>query len=229
MPFAYSNSEQLIILTTTKLSKRLPNEWSTKFKRKKSGSMVTRLKLICNIAIAIHILHSTDRYILKDLKPQNILVNYNGKVSLIDMDSIQITENSNLLFAATAMTPDFMPPEFYTKNVGKSNDVPIDKSWDYFAISVIFYQLIFGLHPYVVTPKNLPDTSTNDISENIHRNLFPFGPNNSEIESYPPLHGNFKKIPTEIQNLFKSAFSNQPSSRPAPTEWVKVIKSYIKK
>ena len=236
MPLAFSNSEPLIVLTAKNLSKKLNPVWADKFDRRLGAmSMVARLKLICNIAIPIHLLHSTNKYVLRDFKPENVLITYDGKVTLVDMDSVQITEESNLLLpkmlfpASTLGTPGYMPPEHYTRNVGKSIDTPIVKSWDYFSIGVVFYQVIFGLHPYVVTPIIARDANSNEIFQNIAQNLFPFGSNSAKVSSYPPPHNNFKRIPVELQTLFRNAFSDNTNVRPSLELWVKTIKEALKK
>lgn len=228
MPLAYSGSEPLIVMTAKKLSKKLNPVWFDKYDRSLGAvSMIARLKLICNIAIPIHILHSTRKYVLKDFKPENVLVTYDGKVTLVDMDSVQITENGRMLFPGTAATPNYIPPEYYTRGIGKNIRIPIENSWDYFAIGVVFYQVIFGLHPYVVMPAVIKD-DCNEIFQNIAQNLFPFGANAARISNYPPPHKNFTRLPVELQTLFKNAFSDDTNARPKLEMWVKVIKSVIK-
>lgn len=236
MPLAFSYSEPLIALTAKNLSKKLSAVWSDKYDRRLgAASMLARLKLICNIAIPIHLLHSTGKYVLRDFKPENVLVTYDGKVTLVDMDSVQIAEDNNLLLptmlfpASTLGTPGYMPPEHYTRNVGTNSNIPIGKSWDYFSIGVVFYQVVFGLHPYVVTPLVLKDSNSNEIFQNIAQNLFPFGANSARVRSYPPPHDNFKHVPTELQELFRNAFSDNVNSRPSLEKWVKTIKEIIRK
>lgn len=228
MPLAYDNSKPLIVLTAKNISKKLDPTWAYKYDRKYgAASMIARLKLICNIAIPIHLLHITGKYILTDFKPENILVTSDGKVTLVDMDSVQITENNRLLFKGTAMTPNYIPPEYYTKNIGKNIKMPIAKSWDYFAIAVVFYQIIFGLHPYVVVPLVTQNDDSNEIFQNIARNLFPFGANASMVKSYPALHNNFANVPKELQQLFRTAFSDNADARPSPEMWVKSIRVLV--
>lgn len=236
MPLAFSSSEPLIVLTAKNLSKKLSPVWADKFDRRLgAASMVARLKLICNIAIPIHLLHSTGKYVLRDFKPDNVLVTYDGKVTLVDMDSVQIAEESNLLLptmlfpASTLGTPGYMPPEHYTRKVGTNASIPIGKTWDYFSIGVVFYQVIFGLHPYVVTPILTKDSNSNEIYQNIAQNLFPFGANAAKVGSYPPPHENFKRIPSELQTLFRNAFSDNTNVRPSLEQWVKTIKEVIRK
>lgn len=229
MPLAFPDSKQLVTLTALKLSTKLDDEWYIRYDRKNGKyALVSRLKLICNIAIPLHILHSTGKYILKDIKPENILVTCDGKVSIVDMDSVQIAEKGKLLYPGEVMTPNYMPPEYHTKGIGKNKSVALDKSWDNFSIGVVFYQLLFGLHPYVVTPYVEKD-DCNDICQNIADNLFPFGSKANKIKGYPDLHNKFRVLPKEIQDLFVRAFSSNESQRPSVQEWGKCIHSFVSK
>lgn len=228
MPLAFHGSMPLIALTAKNLSKKLPSVWANKYDRALGAfSMMNRLKLLCNIGIAIHKLHVTGRYVIQDFKPENVLVTPDGKTTLVDMDSIQIAENGRMLYAGTGKTPNYMPPEHYTKGVGTKAGVPLEKSWDYFSVGVVFYQIIFGLHPYVVTPANMGDADSNDIYQNVARNLFPFGSKSLLVKSYPSLHDNFKMTPPALQMLFLKAFADDTSQRPSLETWVKTLKGII--
>ena len=228
MPLAYSNSKQLIILTAPKLSNKLGNEWYGRYDRSNGKyGLIARLKLINNIAIPIYLLHSTGKYVLKDFKPENVLITYDGKVTLVDMDSVQISEGNRMLFAGTSATPNYMPPEYYSRGIGKSTTVPLQKSWDNFAIGIVFYQILFGLHPYVVTPWVLKDSSCNEIFQNIAQNLFPYGPNRSKIKSFPDLHKKFEVLPPEVRQMFLSAFSDVEKSRPSAEDWGKEVHKLV--
>jgi serine/threonine protein kinase len=162
---------------------------------------------------------------LKDFKPDNVLVTSTGKVTIVDMDSIQICENGRLLFPGTAATDTYIPPEFY-KGVGQNKNDILDKSWDNFAVSVVFYQLLFGLHPYVVVPY-VDSEESNTIPYCIKENLFPFGINSSKIKSFAKPHNNFNVVPPQVQQLFVRAFGLNPSDRPQAMEWGKTIKQVI--
>jgi uncharacterized membrane protein YhaH (DUF805 family) len=228
MPLAYPNSKQLIILTAPKLSNKLGSEWFDRYDRSNGKyALIARLKLINNIAIPIHLLHSTGKYVLKDFKPENVLITHDGKVTLVDMDSVQISEGNRMLFSGTAATPNYIPPEYYSRGVGKSTTVPLQKSWDNFAIGVVFYQILFGLHPYVVTPWVLKDSSCNEIFQNIAQNLFPYGPNRSKIKSFPDLHKKFEVLPPIVQKMFLSVFSDIENSRPSAEDWGKEVHKLV--
>lgn len=228
MRMAYPGSRQLIALTATKLNRKFDSEWQMRYDRSNGKyALVSRMKLMNNIAIPVSILHHTGKYVLKDFKPENVLVTYDGRVSLVDMDSVQISENGRLLFPGTGMTPNYIPSEYYSRSVGKDVCEVLEVSWDEFAVGTVFYQLLFGLHPYCVTPCATSEDDTNDIFRNIARGLFPFGPNRSQIRSYPPLHDKFKVLPPKLQNLFLRTFSDVPSERPSAEDWGKVIHELI--
>ncbi len=228
MPLAFGESIQLINLTSTRLPKTLGSEWYYRYDRGNGVSaLLSRLKLINNISIPVYLLHATKKYVMKDFKPENVLVTATGKISMVDMDSIQIVDDGKLLFPGNAATPNYIPPEYYTKGVGRSSSDILNKSWDEFAIGIVFYQLLFGLHPYVVTPSNITDDSSNDISQHISENLFPFGNNASKIASYPPLHDKFKILPDNLQALFTRAFSNAASNRPSASLWGRTVHDII--
>lgn len=227
MPLAFPNSKQLITITATKLNKKLDSEWHCRYDRANGkSSLISRMKLICNISIPVHILHSTGKYVFKDFKPENILITSCGQVTLVDMDSVQISKDSTVLYSGRVATPNYIPPEYYTCGIGKTSSM-LSKSWDYFAIGIVFYQILFGLHPYVVTPRVLTDANSNEIYQSISQSLFPFGPNSHKIKSYPSLHDKFKFLPQPLKELFLRAFSDEPSERPAADEWGRCVHALI--
>lgn len=228
MPLAFPNSEQLIKLTAPKLSKKLDQAWYDRYDRTNGiSSLINRLKLINNISIPIHLLHSTNKYVLRDFKPENVLITHNGQVTLVDMDSVQIANQGKLLFPGTAATPNYIPPEHYLSNVGKTATYLLDKSWDNFALGVVYYQILLGLHPYVVTPYVQKDANSNEIFQNIAGNLFPFGANASKIKSYPDLHKKFNALHPKAKNLFLRAFSSIPADRPSAEEWGRCMNELV--
>lgn len=228
MPLAFPNSKQLVNLVAPKLNKKLPDEWFMRYDRSNGKyALISRLKLICNISIPIYLLHSTKRYVLQDIKPENILVTHDGKVTVVDMDSIQISENGKLLYPGTSMTANYIPPEFYKQGEGKNKGDILTVSWDRFSLGVVFYQLLFGLHPYVVTPYVSSASDTNEIFQNISNDLFPFGANASKIKSYPELHKKFTHLPSSVQRLFLRTFSLDWCNRPGADEWGKTIREIV--
>ena len=226
MPLAFVGSIQLVNLTSTNIRPKLGDDWHRKFSRKNGVvALNSRLKLLKNLAIPIALLHATKKYVLKDFKPQNVLVTHTGKITIVDMDSVQIMEEKRLLYEGTAATPGYVPPEAYKLN---SNQLRfLDKSWDNFAFGVVFYQVLFGIHPYSVTPKKMIDDSENSTVYSISQNLFPFGNKKHEIKDYARIHDKFTILPPEIQELFINAFSEKPINRPNAEEWGKTINDTV--
>lgn len=118
MPLAFNNSNQLYELCVPK-TKKLSSAWSSKYDRSTSKGIESRLKLCVNIAAAINFIHSANKFVLVDLKPQNILVTVDGKISVIDLDSTQITNNNKVLYSAQVATPEYVPVEGNQLNPAK--------------------------------------------------------------------------------------------------------------
>ena len=87
--------------------------------------------------------------------------------------------------------------------------------------------MIFGIHPFAVTPKRMKDDENNELSTNIARLLFPFGANAGQVAVIPKPHNNFKVVPAEMQTFFIKAFSDNVMSRPGAQDWGKLIHKYI--
>ncbi|MDF9800552.1 cell division protein FtsB [Catalinimonas alkaloidigena] len=226
MPMAFENSIQLYEICTLSLRKKLTQEWH-KFDRGNNSNNIIRLKLCVNIALAIHNVHSIQHYVLVDMKPQNILASPDGKVSIIDLDSIQIYKGNQVIYRSSVATPEYVPPESHS--LSPSNDfIPV--SWDRFSIAVIFYEILFGIHPYASTASGNYN-EFNTVSEKIQSGLFPFGSKSGCITTLPKPHENFTfNISSTLQDLFILAFENghyEPEIRPTLETWGKVIYSEI--
>lgn len=228
MPLGFAGSIELVNLTAFPLSKKLDKEWQKRYDRSLGKTaLLSRLKLMCNIAIPVHLIHSTGKYVLEDFKPRNVLVTKEGKVTLVDLDSIQISSGNRLLFPGTAATDEYRPPEYYMLGMNKNANLSLDRSWDMFAVGVVFYQLLFGIHPYTVTPKKLKESGENSPSQNIASNLFPFGKNAKLVEIIPKPHENFKRLPKELKDMFVQTFSDNVVNRPTAASWGKLIHKVV--
>ena len=225
MNLAYKHSVELVNLTPLKISNKLDYDFHYRFDRKTPYSFLCRMKLVKNIAIPVYILHSTEKYVFKDFKPQNVLVTYDGLVSITDIDSIQISDGNRLLYPATVSTQEYRPPEYYKDNVGKNSNEKLEKSWDLFSIAVVFYEILFGIHPYVGTLKGNQD-SNSTISASISLNYLPIR-DGEKYETIPLPHEKFKSLPKDIQKLFLKAFSDNRYIRQPMEDWGKIFQKYI--
>lgn len=222
--FIMDNAEgtELYQIATLSKTSRLGPEWIKKFNRSDNECVIRMLKVIVNIASAFNEIHKTKKYVLIDIKPQNIMVNLTGGISIIDVDSIQITENGSILHPGKVGTPEYSPPDFTE---------PISEQWDRFSMGVVFYELLFGINPFAGTFVK-PYNSCNVIEERIKNGLLVVGFGNKYLSVKPNLHNNFDKIPRTIQDLFLRALDSKKfpsSSRPSAEEWGKTLHNEINK
>lgn len=234
MPLAFPNGHDLTILSVYRSKplsqlKRFKNnvEWHNKYELDTNEGIVNRVKMLCNIAIALHTIHSTGRYVLVDLKPENIDATGAGKVSIMDTDSIQISENGKILHPATAFTPEYFAPE--GKEL-KGLNRPFTLQCDYFAAAICFYQILTGTHPYSGTVLKSPYDNCTEIADCISNGLFAFGEKQRYIDLPAGfnLQQNFYNLPSTVQGLFKRAFGSQASKRPTMEEWGRTFHEIIR-
>lgn len=218
MPFA--QGEKLEILCMPRLHRNLKNQWG-RFDFSQPDAMQRRLGLCFNIATAVYQVHATDHYVLVDLKTDNIIIQNNGFVSIVDMDSVEIIDGDKVLFPATVTTPEYTPPEYYTKNVQPGKQ-PIYESWDLFSLSIIFYKLLFGIHPFAASC-NPPYDKMVSLHEKIEAGLFVHSASKSaHFKVVPPPHRKFTAVNPAIQSLFIRTFEDgheNPENRPDADEW----------
>lgn len=223
MPQAPSGSVQLYEVSTLKLSPRLPPIWR-KFDRSHKDALMLRAKICANVAIAIHRVHESGQYCLGDLKPQNILLSSDGRVCVVDLDSLQIIRNGKVIYPAHLFTPEYSPPE--AKSHVHGTPVPIQ--WDLFALAVCLYEILVGVHPYAATAR-AQGSAADTLQGKIAQHLFVHGPNASLLSSIPPPHALFKKLPVVVQQLFQEAFAMpvRAIARPSAEQWYQVFSQYI--
>lgn len=220
-----ATGEKLEILTAPKLPKYLGKEWS-RFKLGGDEALRLRLKVCYNLAAALRMVHATGKYVLVDLKPDNILIKNNGVVSIVDTDSIEVIENGRTLFPATVATPEYTPNEYYTGT--KPGKITIDPSWDNFSLAVIYYRLLFGVHPHAATSK-APYDNVNALGDKIKHGLFVHNTQLSDqFTVIPPPHRAFLSLDRDLQKLFVRTFVDgheDPQLRPSPEEWGETLAS----
>lgn len=222
MPEAFEGGIQLYHLVTTRIDRKLPANWHNKYDRGTQKGIENRLKLCVNIAIAVHSIHQNRNLVLVDFKPQNVLITDNAKVAIIDLDSVQLSSQNQVLFAAKVATPEYTPKE--SERLNPQVDY-IPETWDRFSMAIVFYELLFGLHPFVATSKGqYAEVST--IAEKISKNLFVHGSKKIYLSTIPPPHKNFDRLPSSLKSLFIAAFEEGtqiPTKRPSPEIWGKQI------
>jgi eukaryotic-like serine/threonine-protein kinase len=110
---------------------------SGKFEPRKASEIVEQ---VCRALDAAH----TEGVIHRDLKPQNIMVDAHGKVSVMDFGiarSMEVTGGGMTQTGALVGTPEYMSPE-------QAKGEKLDARTDIFALGIIFYELLTGDSPY---------------------------------------------------------------------------------
>jgi DNA-binding helix-hairpin-helix protein with protein kinase domain len=211
MPYV-TNAFSLFELTKLSLSKSKAVVLS-KFDRYSQIGLQSRIIVCLNLCKALHKLHQTPNIIITDLKPQNILWDINGQVTLTDMDSVQLKTGTKI-FSGGAMTAEYTRPLVSTV---------VDTYHMSFALAVILYEILLGIHPYSASFSGKYENLTS-IAEKIEANLFVFG--NTPPTVIPKPHSKFNYLPQSITNLFTKAFGTSiynTSNIPSPEEWGRVF------
>lgn len=207
---------KLELLCHKKLPPQLTSEWK-KFDFTNSDSLGLRLKICYNIAVALYHIHRMSCYVLVDMKPENIMIQSNGLISLIDIDSVAVVKNGNLLYHPPVVTPEYSPPEHY-----KQQGI-FKETWDRFSLAVIFYRLLCGIHPFTGSC-SAPYDKCNGLSDMVQNGLFPFGSKKSNFNVIPQPHNTFNKLDKKTQNYFVQCFDGghyNPDMRPSAEDWCK--------
>jgi serine/threonine protein kinase len=203
-------------------SAKLDISWHKKYHRYAASGVGNRLQVCYNIAQAFDQLHQSGKFVFVDIKPENIKLTYEGDISLIDIDSIQVAEDDRLLFAAQKLTHEYSPAEI-TQLDFKKEYVP--ESWDRFSLAVVFYKILFGLHPYTGSCKPPFDQYVTN-EQKIAQGLFVHGKQQKHFKVIPIPHQNFHLVPKKLQQLFLRAFEEghtHPEQRPTMAEWMQVL------
>lgn len=214
---------KLELLCHPKLPKNLTKEWD-KFLFHTPGAIEARLKLCFNISAALSQIHSFGSYVLVDMKPDNVMVKSDGLISIIDIDSTEIIKNNSLLFPAQVATPEYTHPEYYKTIIDIEKNV-INETWDRFSIAIIFYRILFGIHPFTASLKSPFENLTN-ISDIIQKGFLPVGKTKDRFRTIPPPHNNFYKLDKNIQHLFLNALEESiinPNLRPTADDWCRTL------
>lgn len=197
MPRAHG--EKLEILCSPKLPKYLGGEWN-RLRFGHDEAMRLRMKVCYNLAAAIHQIHATGRYVLVDLKPDNVLIGSNGVVSIVDTDSIEVVENGKTIFPATVVTPEYTPAEYY--DGVKPGKVLIEDTWDRFSLAVIYYRMLMGVHPFAASSAAPYDNLTS-LGDKIKEGLFVYAREpKSSFKVIPPPHQKFKTLDDTLRQCF---------------------------
>lgn len=217
MPMAFADSVSLKVLSSGKIPNHTNANIKNTYDRSDIKGGVNRLGVCVNLAHAVFKLHGAG-YVIIDLKPENFMVDNQNRISVLDLDNVQVCDKTtgNLLFHAELATLDYQPIEGSLNKVDPKKD-KVDPSWDYFSIAIIFYQILYGIHPYRASFKPPYDNIQSE-HKAVMEGLYVHGTKSSLVDVRPPQHDNVTKSPIELQKLFMEAFDiglKNPSKRPS--------------
>lgn len=227
MQAAFEGSRDLKILDTHYLNKTIkdvfPNEhqgWYNRYELNTECGLRNRYVILLRWALALYNLHKNGIYVLGDIKPDNVMATSDGKISIIDIDSMQV-KTKNLFFPSSAHTAEYCPSEVLL-HIERIKTLHL--SYDYFSMGVSFYSILTGTHPYantkILPPFDIKD-KYNKISDKIKAGLYLRGKNSKFVQTIEPynLHKNFDILPGQIRVLLDRSLSHSPLDRPTAKDW----------
>ena len=214
MPKASSVTKlQLLYLSDTRKQK-LPNfTWKV------------LLVIAFNLANAVNSVHAAG-HIVGDFNPNNVLVDNNGKVTLIDVDSFDIKSDGNR-YPCEVGVEDYLAPELQGKNMKHAN---FTEESDRFSLAIHIFQLLMdGNHPFHSAVKsNLNSKHTSPIAPHIANGECGYikQSNSGEI---PPGAPPYTMLPQKVRDSFLQVFSYTSAlnsivaNRPTAYDWAMIL------
>jgi hypothetical protein len=172
-----------------------------------------------HLAMAVHELHDAG-VVIGDFNENNVLVWQDARISLLDCDSMQISDDDGRHFLCRVGRKDFMPPELQRANWANTVRAP---SSDLFALAIHIHQLVMeGEHPFrgVWSGPGEKPTGEQLAAEGLWTHsddprLRP-RPSGVSVEILSP----------QLQMLFERAFVDgavNPRERPSAKEWCEAL------
>src|SRR5512147_1000567 len=182
----------------------------TRFRRELSF----RVGLAIAVAEAVAELHRHALDLtIADLKPANILADDRGNVTLIDIDSVQMTTVRGTTYLSSARSEFYTAPEVYGMDLRRQRR---DQTADLFSLAVIIFQLLMcGWHPSACT-------GGADLVGQIKRGVFAYVVGSPDRP--PP---GAPALPGELRHISAQAFvdgHSDPGKRPTADDWVNFLK-----
>ncbi len=169
-----------------------------------------------NFALAMAAIHRKG-YVIGDVNFKNALFNDDALITVVDCDSMQVTDAKNVVHRCLVGIPEYTSPELQGQDFAKVNR---SANNDAFGLAVLTFQLLMqGFHPFAGRPlPGAPDV------EQVHvycitQKIFPYVTN--KVFAPPAAAPPIGALPAVLQNLFSRAFLT--TNRPTPKEWADTI------
>ena len=161
-----------------------------------------------NLALAVAGVHEAG-HVIGDVNEKNVLVNRNGDVVIVDMDSIQVYDRqTGKTRLCEVGREDYTPPRMQGRNFRQEARTKDD---DCFGLAVLIFKFIMGgMHPFssVVEPDD--QSAIAQLGEKIKQQLFPYNEDSTVPNRYkvaaPEYKAAWDNARDEIKTLFREAF-----------------------
>lgn len=170
-----------------------------------------------NLALAIDAIHQKG-YVVGDVNFKNALFNDDALITMVDCDSMQVTDSAGIVHHCLVGVPEYTPAELQGVDFSRMTRT---KNHDAFGLAVLIFQLLMqGFHPFAGKPR----PGEKDIEQShiycISKGIFPYISN----QPYEPPRAapSMLSLPVLIQQQFERAFT-QPNARPTPKDWATVL------
>ena len=181
------------------------------------------LRTARNVAALVDSVHRAG-FVVGDLNESNLLVSNRALVSLVDCDSMQVTDPvTGAVHRCRVGKPEFTAPELHRADLAVHERIP---SADGFALAVLVFQLLMeGVHPFGGIWRGRGEPP--DIATRIRRGRFPYRWR-TRSSAPPPMALGLEVLPPAVRRLVRITFTTgvrRPSRRPLPGEWVAALES----
>jgi hypothetical protein len=214
------------------VDRRLGSQWGA-YRLPSRLGLALRLQLAMRIARSLAAVHDDGRYVLGDLKPDNLLVTCDGRVALVDCDSVQVVTSGETLFGSLVRTDDYVPPEgFDPAFIARWKEgEALESSWDAFSLAVILYQLLLGIHPFAVQGRDaVRGVIVDTVRDAIRTGCYAQGARRSQTIRIPAPHHQFARLPSTIRAALQRSLEDghhDPTARLSPAEWLEVLTPHV--
>lgn len=119
----------------------------TQWCRQHNCSLNKRLNLFKKICEAIRYAHK-NLIVHRDLKPENILVTGDGQVKILDFGIAKLLDDELTADQKHLTQTGFRAVSLYYAAPEQLNDEPITTATDVYALGLLLYELLAGIHPF---------------------------------------------------------------------------------
>lgn len=179
-----------------------------------------------NLAAALQAIHEGG-YVIGDFNPANVMVNpKTALVTIIDVDSWQITLESGRILSSPMVRWEYVPAELQ----GVQHRYYTQQS-DLFALAVLLFQTLeHGVHPFHPIATFGGSIGGIKTEKNIEEGACPYFKETQRAWLAKSFRApSLEYLPSNVSSLFKRAIVDghkNPHARPAPKEWY-IALSYL--